>query len=212
MDADYSVELGPTAPALELPWKDPAGRIEYIDLRCEPHGIESVPEARQFPALRKLLLAVNSAQRAWQTAKCDVWTENVDASENLYNAEFMQSCYVDLVLAEPWKLLRDSLPQHEQLARQLARALEDDESLEASAEIVVRRCYFHRETAAGESGKAEPPTNESDAGYCLTLYVTGFGGCAEEADMRWETAMGLATRCLLDLRPEEERAKGYELS
>jgi hypothetical protein len=203
MDADYSVELGPDAPALELPWDDPERRFAYVDLRSKPDAIERVPEARQFPALRKLLVAVNSLQSAWQTAKCDVWTESVDAAENLYGAGFAQSCYVDLVLTEHRKLQRGSLELHEKLARQIARSLESDETLEASAEIVVRRCYFHDDDKAIDA---------SDAGYCLTLYISGFGSSADEAASRWESAMGSASECVAGLQPEEERAKGRELS
>jgi hypothetical protein len=198
MDADYSIELGPDAPALELPWQDPDGQLAYIDLRSKAEGIEQIPEARQFPALRKLLVEVNSLQSAWQTAKCDVWTEAVDAAENLYGAKFSLSCYVDLVLSATWKALRDSLELHEQMARQIAQALEADDSLDASAEIVVRRCYFHREIAPDE----EPSMDDSDAGYCLTLYLSGFGTCTEDAGARWAEAMELATGCLLHLQPQ----------
>lgn len=203
MDADYSVELGPEAPALELPWDDPEHRFAYVDLRSEPGAIDRVPEARQFPALRRLLVEVNSPQSAWQTAKCDVWTESVEAAENLYGAGFSQSCYVDLVLTAHWKLQRESLELHEKLARQIARSLESDETLEASAEIVVRRCYFHDEGKAKEAAM-----DASDAGYCLTLYISGFGSSAEEAATRWTRAMGLASECVAGLQPEEERAKG----
>lgn len=207
MDADYSVELGPEAPALEVPWEDPERCFAYVDLRSEPDGIEHVPEARQFPALRRLLVEVNSPQSAWQTAKCDVWTESVEAGENLYGAGFAQSCYVDVVLAAQWKLQRESLGLHEKLARQIARVLECDETLEASVEVVVRRCYFH-----GEGKAKEAAMDASDAGYCLTLYVSGFGGSAAEAAAHWENAMGLAAECLAGLQLEEECAKGRELS
>jgi hypothetical protein len=212
MDADYSIELGADAPALELPWLDPEGLLEYIDLRREPAGIERIveriPEAREFPALRALLIEVNSQQCAWQTAKCDVWAEAVDAAENLYGAKFAQNCYLDLVLTAQWTSLRESLELHEKLARQLARSLESDESLEATAEIVVRRCYFHREAGAKEFSGTERPMDTSDAGYCLTLYVSGFGSSVEAAAASWERAMGLAAGCLLHLQPQEERAKG----
>ena len=34
MEADYSIELGPAAPALEIPWNDPEGQLHYLDLRA----------------------------------------------------------------------------------------------------------------------------------------------------------------------------------
>jgi hypothetical protein len=208
MDADYSIELGADAPALELPWVDPEGHLEYIDLRREPAGIECIPEAREFPALRALLIDVNSQHSSWQTAKCDVWAEAVDATENLYGAKFARNCYIDLVLTAQWTPQRESLELHEKLARQLAQSLERDESLEATAEIVVRRCYFHREVGAKEFSGTEHPMDTSDAGYCLTLYVSGFGTSVEAAVAGWERAMGLAAGCLVHLQPQEERPKG----
>jgi hypothetical protein len=191
---------------------DPEGRLEYIDLRREPAGIERIveriPEAREFPALRAFLIDVNSPHSAWQTAKCDVWAEAVDATENLYGANFAQNCYIDLVLAAQWTALRESLQLHEKLARQLAQSLENDESLEATAEIVVRRCYFHCEIGAKKLSGTERPADTSDAGYCLTLYLSGFGTSVEDAAANWERAIRLTAECLLHLHPQEERAKG----
>ncbi len=215
MDADYSVELGRKAPALEVPWKDPEGRVQYVELRSlsgsgtghgaardVERGVERIPEAQQFPALRRFLVDVNSPQSPWQTAKCDVWTGEVKTAENLYNAGFAQSSYVDVVLAEQAAGLRGELGVHQRLAKGLAQMLEADEALEATAEMVVRRCYFHRGTEA----------EESDAGYCLTLWLTGYGASPAEAAECWTRALELAAGCLLKLQPLEESARGSELS
>jgi len=199
MDADYSVELGPTAPALEIPWTDPEGRLQYVDLRAAPDAIVHIAEARQFPALARFLAEMNSPQSDWQTAKCDVWTEEVEPAENFYGWGFAQSCYVDLVLATG--AMRDNLEAHEWMAGSVARALEEHDELEASAEIVVRRCYFHRDGVEAES----------DAGYCLTLFVTGYGSSAQEAGECWDRAMKTAGEFWLETRPKEVRAKGQEL-
>jgi hypothetical protein len=192
MDADYSVELGPTADALEIPWKDPEGRLQYFDLRTEPDSIEQIPEALQFPALRRFLIELNSQQSPWQTAKCDVWSEEVEPEDNLFGAEFAQGCYVDVVLAGEVPSLRDNLKAHQRLARKAALNLDADEELEATVEIVVRRCYFHRSTE-------EIAMEESDAGYCLTLFLTGYGASPAEAAGCWERAMEFAARCFLKL-------------
>jgi hypothetical protein len=206
VDADFSVELGPTAPALEIPWRDSEGRLQYVDLRNEPGGIERIPEAQLFPALRQFLLDVNSQQSPWQTAKCDVWEEAAEPAENFYGACFARHCYVDLVLTGEARSLRDSLEAHERLAQRIAQMLEADDELEAMAEIVVRRCYFHR---AAPSDEPHAPHDEtSDAGYCLTLYLSGFGASAGEAAERWSEAVQAAAKCLLQLPPHEERAKG----
>jgi hypothetical protein len=202
MEADYSVELGPTAPALEFPWEDPEGRLHYFDLRTEPGSIEHLPEARQFPALRRFLLEVNSSPSAWQTAKCDVWREQTEAAENLYDAGFEQSSYVDLVLAGETAALRKNLEVHRFAANQMAQMLEANEALEALAEIVVRRCYFHRNADA----------EESEAGYCLTLFLTGYGVTPAKAAASWDCAMNFAAGCVLKLQPHEGRAQAREPS
>jgi hypothetical protein len=205
MDADYSVELGPDAPALEIPWRDPAGLLHYFDLRTTPAAIEQVPEASEFPALRQFLVALNSPPSQWQTAKCDVWTDEALAAENLYNANFTHSCYVDLVLAGQQAPNRDSLDLHEHIAETLAQSLDGNESLDASAEIVIRRCYFHH----------DPEPEGSEAGYALTLFLTGYGTSPEEASRFWQYALEFTTqsclRCpIITTAPKPEKSVKIE--
>ena len=201
MDADYEVELGPEAPALEIPWEDPEGRWNYVDLRGEAGAagpdwernlklVDRIPETRQFPPLRRFLLAVHSPQSPWQTAKCSVWAEAAEAG-NPYHAAFAHSSYLDLVLAGESAPLRAELELHERLAKELATMLAADESMEAHAEIVVRRCYFHRGAI----------TEDSDAGYCLTLFLSGYGASAAKAAESLQRAMALASEGLLKLQP-----------
>jgi hypothetical protein len=205
MDADYSVDIGPTADALEIPWKDPDGRVLYVDLRGDPssvegnveRNIERIPEARQFPALRQFLIALNSKRSPWQTAKCDVWAEATVPEENIFSAEFAQGCYVDVVLAGGTASLRESLKSHQRLARKAALQLNNDEVLEATVEIVVRRCYFHHIAEMDES--RDTSQDSSDDGYCLTLFLTGYGASPAEAADRWERALEMAAACLLEL-------------
>jgi hypothetical protein len=209
MEADYGLELGPTAPALEIPWEDAEGQLHYVELRSNANqsardlelAVDGIPEARQFPALRCFLIRANSEQSAWQTAKCDAWADETNADENLYGAAFTQNCYVDIVLAGRADSLRGDLEIHKRAAQGLAQMLDAQEALEACAEIVVRRCYFHRASNL----------EESDAGYCLTLFLVAYGTspvCAMEC---WASAMKLAAECLLKLRPCEEQAQGSEL-
>jgi hypothetical protein len=139
------------------------------------------------------LAEVNSHASAWQTVKCDAWADETAAEENLYHAGFTQSSYVDLVLAESAAAMRDCLETHRKLANEMAQALETDESLESVAEVVVRRCYFHRGANL----------EESDAGYCLTLFLTGYGTSPDKAVACWERALEFAAECLLNLRPPE---------
>lgn len=211
MDADYSIELGPTAPALEIPWEDSEGLVRYVTLRQEhssagrefaQNEVKRLPEARQFPALGRFLVELNSPPSFWQTAKCDVWANEADAVENLYSLGFEQSCYIDMVLDGQMRTLRPSLKAHHRLASEIAQLLEADRAIAATAEIVVRRCYFHL------SGKAD----QSDEGYCLTLFLTAYGTSLPEAAECWERAMQFAADCLLKVHPHDDRAKAQELS
>jgi hypothetical protein len=209
MEADFSIDLGPDAPALELPWHDPDGRWRYFPLRGPVPGegcggqtapLDLIPEARDFPALRHFLERANSPQSAWESAKCGVWAEAVHPTENLFGAlgeqGFEHGSYVDVVLAAERAALRDSLRAHEQWARQMAAMLEEETACEQSAaEIVVRRCYFHRAT------KSEEAPEESDAGYCLSIFVFGYGTDPEMALRSWECALNVAADCLLRLHP-----------
>lgn len=194
------------APALELPWQDAEGRLQYVELRGASdslgrnvlreelrRNVARIPEARQFPALGRFLIAVNLPPSPWQTAKCDVWPDEAEAAENLYDRRSQQSCYVDLVLAGDATALRPDLEAHQRLAQELAHTLEANEVLEATADIVVRRCYFHK------SGDAE----ESDAGYCLTLFLSAYGSSPAAAAQCWEHAMDFAAGCVLKLQPHE---------
>jgi hypothetical protein len=211
MDADHSVELGPLAPALEIPWHDPEGRLHYVELRSDPDlldrnasldalriNVARIPEARQFPALARFLIAVNSPPSPWQTAKCDVWPDEAEAAENLYGAAFEQSCYVDLVLASHVAALRPSLEVHQRLGQALAQLLDANAALQATADIVVRRCYFHH-GFVHSGDEAE----ESDDGYCLTFFLSAYGSSAAEAAGCWERAMDFAAGCLLKLHPHK---------
>ena len=173
------------------------------DHRIADHNIaliNRIPEARQFPGLERFLIAVNSPERDWQTVKCDVWADEAEPAKNLYSRGFEQSCYVDIVLAGHAAALRCSLETHQRLARELAQTLETNEALEATAEIVVRRCYFHR-------GNAE----ESDAGYCMTLFLSAYGDSPAEAAECWERAMDFAGGCVLKLQSHEGCSKAQEL-
>jgi hypothetical protein len=200
MEADDAVELGPDAPALELPWQDPEGRWSYHDLRGEAAGpdwernlkrsIDRIPEAQQFPPLQNFLLKVNSPPSVWETAKCGVLPEKAVPSENPYNAGFAHDCYIDLVLTEDFTACRAELELHRRLAKELAVALSANEALEATAEAVVRRCYFHK--------KDDP--EESDVGYSLTLFLSGYGDSAAKAAENLKAAMELAGEVLVKLQ------------
>jgi hypothetical protein len=126
-----------------------------------------------------------------------VWSEEAIPAENLYDAAFTHCCYVDLILAEETPSGRDNLDLHQGMAKHLALSLEAHEALEASAEIVVRRCYFHRDVTA----------EDSDPGYCLTLFLTGYGSSPTEASRSWQQALEVAAQTLLQVPSPDDRAK-----
>ena len=78
MDADFSIELGREDPVLDFPWKDPAGKLAYVDLKRHPELMARIEEAEQFPELGEFLRALNSPRSMVETAKCDAW-ENFGA-------------------------------------------------------------------------------------------------------------------------------------
>ena len=85
MDADFSIELGREDPVLDFPWKDPAGKLAYVDLKRHPELLASIEEAEQFPELGEFLRTLNSPRSMVETAKCDAWatTELTRGGRNL---------------------------------------------------------------------------------------------------------------------------------
>ena len=141
MYADYSVELGHDDPALELPWRAEHGTCCYQDLKSDPSLIDSVPEAVQYPELRRLLLRLNASNFPLQTAKCDVWiTQELAPEEDIFNADWKQGAYVDLLFVREDKRL--DLRLHQILAESLCTLLARAPEFSASVELVIRRCHY----------------------------------------------------------------------
>ena len=100
MDADFSIELGREDPVLDFPWKDPAGRLAYVDLKRHPELLARIEEAGKFPELGEFLRAANSARSVVETAKCDAWaTRELSAEEEIYDASHKFASYVDAVFS-----------------------------------------------------------------------------------------------------------------
>jgi hypothetical protein len=81
LEADWEVEVGSSAPVIEAHWQG------FIDLRAQPLRIGDIAEAKAFPPLADLLLALNSSGSPVWTSKCDVWAPDPGAL----------ACYVDLL-------------------------------------------------------------------------------------------------------------------
>ena len=69
MDADFSVEMGPDDPVLEMPWASADGSLGYYNLREQPELLEQLEEARRSPELAQFLRHLNGAGGAFETVK-----------------------------------------------------------------------------------------------------------------------------------------------
>lgn len=186
MHADYSVELGREDPALELPWQSEDGDSRYCDLKRHPELIAEIAEADAFPELKAFLLRINALAFPLATAKCDAWSSrDIALEEEIFGGGHKLGSYVDLVfVAEAFRL---SLQDHEALAKSLCALLQRAPEMAASVELVIRRCYYHREGNADDSAD----------GYAITAYVSGFGDDEGQARQRWSIALTLMQNALV---------------
>ena len=185
MDADFSIELGREDPVLDFPWKDPAGKLAYVDLKRRPELLAWIEEAGKFPELGEFLQTMNSARSMVETTKCDAWAAaELSPEEEIYEAPDKFASYVDVVFSNLDARL--SFPAHEQFARKLVGLLRRAPETPSAAEVCVRRCYF-----AAEGGVRE--------GFYCTLYVSGYGNDGASARRNWEVALKLMGNAIVQL-------------
>jgi hypothetical protein len=185
MDADFSIELGREDPVLDFPWKDPAGKLAYVDLKRRPDLMASIEEAETFPELGEFLRVMNSPRSMVGTAKCDAWAiTELSAEEDVYDASHKFASYVDVVFSEIDGRLSFSL--HEQFARKLVALLRQAPETPSAAEVCVRRCYF------GDDGGVRE-------GFYCTLYVSGYGSDEASARQNWEVGLKLMGNAVVQL-------------
>ncbi|MGA9640816.1 MAG: hypothetical protein WBQ72_05430 [Terriglobales bacterium] len=216
MDADFSVELGPDDPVLDFPWKDPAGKLAYFDLKRQPELITQLEETQKFPELAEFLRAINSPRSPMQSAKCDAWsTTNLTPEEEIFNATFKFASYVDLVFADANEAeairptvdravdrandrakiddaktpRRQSFPAHEDIAKRLTELLRRAPEMPASVEVIIRRCFF---VIAAAPREASNPLE----GFYFSLYVNGYGKDESTACRQWTVALKLAANAI----------------
>jgi hypothetical protein len=98
MEADWEVEVGAGAPAIEAHWPG------FVDLRLHPERAWQLPEAAQLPALPEALAKLNAAASPVWTSKCDFWPvvepnefdpDELDAPPGC--AAHALGCYIDLL-------------------------------------------------------------------------------------------------------------------
>jgi len=82
------------------------------------------------------------------------------------------------------------------LAKNLCTLLKRVPEIAASVELVIRRCYFHHESLS----------DQSDDGFCITTYVSGFGDDEPEARRRWAIAITLLQHALVQVARSSENS------
>lgn len=194
MQAGFCLELGKDDDALELPWTSPDGVFRYYDLKRRPELLLEVRETHDNRELAEFLATTNSAVSVLETAKCDTWlSDELTEAEQSYGAPWKFGSYIDLIFALAER--RFSLAAHEEFAARAAALLQRAPEISAAAEFIVRRCYYHRD--AGD---------DSDAGFCITFYLNGYGDDEDDARRRWDIALKLVENALVQLSAQERRA------
>ncbi len=192
MQADFSVELGGDAPALEIPWRSDDPGLRYYDLKTHPELVLQIPEARAYPELTSFLSRINAAGFPLETAKCDVWSSSKVAPEEEIFGDRKFVSYVDLIFVDESD--RYSFQKHEAFAKELCQLLGHAPEIAATVELVVRHCYYHHEgsvpeSSAGPEGRSLSPTVREPASTSpgktedVEIYEqTDIAGCIEHVD------------------------------
>lgn len=160
MQADFSVELGRDAPALEIPWRSDDPLVRYYDLKTHPELVSHIPEATAYPELGAFISRINAAGFPLATAKCDAWSSAEVAPEEEIFGDRKFVSYVDLVFVDQGD--RCSFGKHEVFAKELCRLLGHAPEIAATVELVIRHCYYHPEGFVSENS-AEPNSPRSSA-------------------------------------------------
>lgn len=199
MEAEYSVELGPGAPALELPWASPDHRSRFFDLRARPELLLEIGEAADNRALGEFLASMNAPEGPLQTVKCDTWVSHeISEAEKIYGAAMKFGSYVDLVFTSEER--RREISSYEKFGRALCTLLGKAPPISVAAEFTLRRCYVHPvELAAGKLPAADAPRENSEDAYCLTFHLVGYGDEEMEARQRWTIGLKLVENAILQL-------------
>jgi hypothetical protein len=185
MQVDFAVELGPDDETLEFPWAAPDEGRRYHDLKGQPEAISLVEEAARYPELREFLATVNSRTSPLETAKCDAWgTEEINPEERIFGAPWKFGSYVDFVFTDP--RARFSFEDHEKLLKKMTGLLKRVPEIPASAEFLLRRCFFREGEAVCE-------------GFYVTFYLFGYGSDEAAGRQQWSIGMRLAGNAIVQL-------------
>jgi hypothetical protein len=203
MQADFSIELGPSEDCLEVPWASADGRLRYFDLRRQPELLLEVSEAHENRELAEFLTSINSPTSIFESAKCDTWvTDEIAEEEQVFGASWKFACYVDIIFSEvTWQT---ALEKHEGFARAIVQLLNKAPDIAAAAEFIVRRCYYHANNHAASSD-VELAGSHLREGYGITLYSYGYGDDASEARLRWIIGLKVVQNALLQMSAQHKK-------
>ncbi|HZP64035.1 MAG TPA: hypothetical protein VFB28_11515 [Terriglobales bacterium] len=172
-----------------MPWTGPENGPRYYDLKSHPEFLAGLEEVRRVPELGEFLAALNSPSSIVATAKCDVWSSTeISPEEEIYGASHKFGSYVDLILPERSGWF--SITEHEQFARRVTELLKKAPDLPASAEFLIRRCYYHEDSQTRD-------------GCYITFYLFGYGEHESRARQRWAIALKLVENAIKQALLEE---------
>jgi len=185
MLAEWTIELAPDDPKLEIPWASEDGYARYFDLKRQPELLLEIPEACIYPELAEFLSWANERQSRLETAKCDAWTSReLSVEDEVFGEACKFSSYVDLLLTST---SREQLKDNEGFVRELVRLLRHAPEMVSTVELIVRRCVDHRDNQ-----------DASDCFY-VTFYLHGYGEDESEARKRWAIALTMVRNAMSQL-------------
>jgi hypothetical protein len=181
MEADFAVELGAEDETLEMPWGSADNGPRYHDVKRNAEYLSRIEEAVRVSELGEFLAAMNSPTSVLETAKCDVWSSTeMSLEEEIFGTSNKFCSYVDFLFSDE---SRYSFARYEQFARSLVNLLKKAPEIPASAELLVRRCYYHLEAEIRE-------------GFYVTFYLFGYGEDDAQARQRWVIAIKLVENAI----------------
>jgi hypothetical protein len=184
MLAEWSAECAADDPVLVVPWKDPDGKMAFVDLRAGPRDFDAVAEAEQHPPLMQALRALNASRSPVFTAKCDAWPLDSEELQHLQldldahtaGAPAGFASYIDLIWRE--RSLFHSFHRQEQVLRRLTRLAVPVPRRWAALDCVLRPALLDFD------GPQE--------GFAVSLYVKALGSSPLSAWKEWAAALAAA--------------------
>jgi hypothetical protein len=178
MEADWEIEIGGTAPAIDAHWKG------FVDLRVDSQLASQLLETAELPALATTLVRLNAPSSPVWTSKCDVWQPEAFDPDELdaragENAAI--ACYIDLLPTDNrrWFPLESAIRWSKRVCSQLrCRTLRS-----CRADIIVRRAVFPT--------LARP--DQLDLG--VTAYLTACGPTRVAAGATLSSALAVFADC-----------------